>query len=172
MQTKNSLLRKTVFACTLVVTFSACNQNNVSDLQAYVTEVKAKPQSSIEPLPNVLSYASYAYDDTDLRNPFIPLTTPPIDDITLCTEINRARDALEDIPLEALTLVGSLEQDGVRWGLIRTQDGTIYRRKPNDYIGKDNGHITQITETSMELLELIPQGSGCVKKTTILTLKE
>ncbi|WP_455211671.1 pilus assembly protein PilP [Kaarinaea lacus] len=156
----------------MVVTFSACNHNNVSDLQTYIAKVKANPQSNIEPLPNVLSYASYTYDDMDLRNPFNPQSPPPIDDITLCTEINRARDALEDIPLEALTLVGSLEQDGVRWGLIRTRDGTIYRRKPNDYTGKDNGHITQITETSLELLELIPQGSGCVKKTTILTMNE
>lgn len=169
MQTSNSLY--TVFCCALTLVLSACDQHNVSDLQAYVANVQTKQHAGIEPLPNLISYAAYDYDETDLRNPFNPIA-PVGPTVTQCTQVIRKRDALEEIPLEALAMVGSLEQDGERWALIRTQDGTIHRRKTLDYIGKDNGHIRKITENSIELLETIPQGSGCVKKTTLLTLND
>jgi len=168
MQTSNSLI--TSF-CALTLFLSACDQNPDSDLQSYVANVKARQYAGIEPLPNVISYATRVYDKTGLRDPFSP-TAPVTLAVTQCTQVERRRDALEDFPLETLTMVGSLEQDGERWVLIRTQDGSIHRRKTLDYIGKDNGQIRKISEHSVELLESIPQGVGCVKKTTILTMNE
>jgi type IV pilus assembly protein PilP len=150
---------------------SACDQNSTSGLQAYVSDVKAKQYAGIKPLPNVLSYATYVYGKKDLRDPFSP-TAPIGPTVTQCTQVVRERDALEDFPLDTLTLVGSLKQDGERWALIRTQDGTVHRRKTLDYIGKDNGQIRKVSENSIELLESIPQGGGCVKKTTTLNMNE
>jgi len=162
----------TFSACALLFILSACNQNNVSDLQAYVANVQAKQHAGIEPLPNPLSFATYVYNGDDLRNLFIPKKPQGPEDETICTDDNRIRDALEEFPLDTLTMVGSLEQEGERWALLRTQEGTIHRRKTLDYIGKDNGHIQSITENSIELLESIPQGAGCVNKTTILSLND
>ena len=169
MYKSNSL--SSVVYCALAIILSACSHNNVSDLQAYVTDVKAKQHAGIEPLPNILSYATYTYDKAELRDPFSPTAAvkPPV---TQCSQVVRRRDPLEDFSLEALTMVGSLEQDGERWALIRSQDGVIHRRKTFDYIGKDNGHIRKITETSIELRESISQGDGCVNKTTILSMAE
>jgi type IV pilus assembly protein PilP len=169
MQTSNSLFPS--FCCALALFLSACDQNTIFDLQAYVSDVKARQYAGIGSLPNVLSYATYVYDKTDLRDPFSP-TAPIVPIVTQCTQVVRKRDALEDFPLSTLTMVGSLKQDGERWALIRTQDGTIHRRKILDYLGKDNGQIRKVSENSIELLESIPQGGGCIKKTTILTMNE
>lgn len=82
-----------------------------------------------------------------MRDPFSPTATASVV-VTQCTQVERRRDALEDFSLEALAMVGSLQQDGERWTLIRTQDGTVHRRKTLDYIGKDNGQILKVRESS------------------------
>jgi type IV pilus assembly protein PilP len=173
MQTSKPVF--TIFCFVLPLLLSACDQNADSDLQTYVADVQARKYAGIEPLPEVLNYASYVYDKNGMRDPFIPTNNTTDTRWVLgtpCAEVTRKRDALEDFSLEALAMVGSLEQDGERWALIRTQDGTVYRRKTLDYMGKDNGQIRNINERSIELLELISQGEGCIKKTTILTMNE
>ena len=160
-----------VLLLVLLLVLSACDRGNVNDLQTYVAGVKSRQYAGIEPLPNILGSLPYSYNVHDQRDPFSPVEHKIIS-VAQCTRVARRRDALEGFPLQTLTMVGSLERDKERWALIQTQDGGIHRRKVSDYMGEDNGQIKKITENSIELLELISQGGGCVNKTTILTLNE
>lgn len=173
---RSILLSKTtaLLCCCLSLILVGCSQNNVSDLQAYVSDIQNKKYTGIEPLPNMVSYATHIYDQTDQRNPFVPVRDGPSgEDDKVCNNADRTLDALEDFPLDSLTMVGSLQQHGERWALIRSQDSVVYRRKTNDYIGQNNGRITRIDESSIELLEQIPDKNiGCFKKITVLSLNE
>jgi len=77
-------------------------------------------------------------------------------------DLNRRKEELEKMPIQTLSLVGTLAQEGVRWGIIRDEStGLIFRVKKGNHLGLNNGKITKLTETGLKLLEIVPNGRGC-----------
>ena len=153
---------------------AGCSGENISDLQQYVTEVKAKQKSRIEPLPEIVEYPIYSYDESQLRDPFIPTAPKHIasTDPNLRPD-HHTPDVLEQFPLDTLQMVGSLEQNGQRWALIKAQDGTLYRTTRGRYMGQDNGKIIKVTETQVVLQEIVPDGlGGWVKREAVISASE
>jgi len=152
----------------------ACSGSNVSDLHEYVNQVKAKKAGKIPELPDVQSYATYAYQDTTLRDPFMPSAPKrTLSNNGLRPDVSRQRQILEQFPLDTLKMVGSLEQSGERWALIKAQDGTLYRTKPGKFMGQDNGKILRISENEVVLQEIVPDGlGGWVRRQATLSVSE
>jgi type IV pilus assembly protein PilP len=67
-------------------------------------------------------------------------------------------------------MVGTLEQEEDRWGLVKTSDGTIHRVAPGNYMGQNDGRITRVSEDKIELIELVPTGSGFLEKEAAIAL--
>ena len=154
---------------------AGCGSDNVSDLQAYVQSVKAKKPNPIPPLPDVKTYETYVYDETTLRDPFQPSVARKVvrSNNNLRPNMRRQREVLEQFPLDTLTMVGSLEQGGERWALIRSQEGTLYRTKKGRYIGQDYGQIIRVTESEIVLQETVPDGlGGWVRRQATLSVSE
>ena len=153
-----------------------CVNDNVSDLQTYVNQVKAKKPGKIDPLPEVKAYETYAYDETTLRDPFQPSVRNPVklaNSGEFRPDMRRQREVLEQFPLDTLSMVGSLEQGGERWALIRAQDGTLYRTKIGRFIGQDYGKIIRVTENEIVLQETVPDGlGGWVRRQATLSVSE
>lgn len=161
-----------IILCSLVI---GCVNDNVSDLESYVQKTKAKKPGKIEPLPDVKTYDTYAYDETTLRDPFQPSVARKVVRSTsnLRPDMKRNREVLEQFPLDTLSMVGSLEQGGARWALIRAKDGTLYRTKKGRYIGQDYGKIIRVTETEIILQETVPDGlGGWVRRQATLSVSE
>jgi type IV pilus assembly protein PilP len=57
-------------------------------------------------------------------------------------------------------MVGTLEQSGRTYGLIKDADGGVHRVQRGDYMGTDHGKIQSIDETEIELIEIVPDGTG------------
>ena len=153
---------------------AGCSGENLSDLHDYVKQVKARQKSRIEPLPEIMDYPTYSYDESQLRDPFIPPAPKRLasTDPHLRPD-HHTPDVLEQFPLDTLKMVGSLEQNGQRWALIKAQDGTLYRTKAGRYMGQDNGKIMNITETKVVLQEIVPDGlGGWVKREAVITVSE
>jgi type IV pilus assembly protein PilP len=153
---------------------ASCSGENLTDLHDYINQVKARQKSRIEPLPEIMEYPTYAYNQSKLRDPFIPTVTKPkiIGDPNLRPD-HHTPDVLEQFPLDTLEMVGSLEQGGHRWALIKAQDGTLYRTKVGRYMGQDNGKIIKITETKVVLQEIVPDGLGnWVKREAVISVTE
>lgn len=86
---------------------------------------------------------------------------------------NRPREALEAFPLDTLRMVGTLDQGGQSWGLVRANDGTIHRVQPGNYLGQNHGRIANITEYEIELVEIVPDGlGGWIERQASLALSE
>jgi type IV pilus assembly protein PilP len=85
---------------------------------------------------------------------------------------NRRKEELESYALDSLRMVGTLEQEEQTWGLVKTSDGTIHRVAPGNYLGQNDGRITQISEEKIELIELVPTGSGFLEKEAAVALGE
>jgi type IV pilus assembly protein PilP len=146
----------------IAVGLSACG-GSADDLDAYVNEVKMRKGGIIEPLPEITPYEGFNYiaDKQGIRSPFRPDTPqsaggnngPRPDD-------ERSREYLESFPLDALGMVGTLHIDETMYGLVKTSDGLIHRVTPGNFMGQNDGRITDISESGIELVEIISDGIG------------
>ncbi len=74
--------------------------------------------------------------------------------------MNRRRDPLEDYPLDALKMVGTLTRGNQSWAVIQAPDGAVHRAKLGDHMGQNFGMVTKITENKVDLVELIQNPLG------------
>ncbi|MDH3275827.1 MAG: pilus assembly protein PilP [Gammaproteobacteria bacterium] len=144
------------------VGLAACG-GDMDDLDQYINEVKAKPGGRIEPLPEITPYEVFMYvaDKEGMRSPFIP-DTPQASSASGGTrpDRDRSREYLENFPLDTLSMVGTLYMGNTNYGLIRTADGLIHRVVPGNYMGQNDGRITEVSESQVALVEIISDGIG------------
>jgi type IV pilus assembly protein PilP len=57
-------------------------------------------------------------------------------------------------------MVGTLNIDDTLYGLLQTSDGLIHRVVPGNYLGQNDGRITEISESEITLVEIISDGIG------------
>ncbi len=138
---------------------AGCSRS-MSDLEAYIAEIKARPGGRIEPLPEIRTYEVHAYEPGDARSPFTPDTPAARADGGVRPDVERRREFLEGFPLDTLRMVGTLTIGGSFYGLVQTSDRLIHRVVVGNYLGQNDGRIISITESSIQLLEIIPDGLG------------
>lgn len=147
----------------LILTVSACSSDQ-RELQAYIDEVKARPGRPIEPLPEVRPAPSFAYEADDRRSPFVPdaplRATTASPDAVDGPDPDRPREFLEQEPLDALTMVGTLSNASGSYGLVQDSAGLVHRVTVGNYMGQNHGRITGITESEIQLMEIVPDGLG------------
>lgn len=158
-------LRSLMLVCSVTV-LVACS-NDLTDLENYVADVKARPAAPIPPIPPVKTYTPYEYEGQTGRDPFRPSTSEGSDDVMATSnydgpkpDTSRPKEYLERFELDTLAMVGTLSMNESHWGLIRDPDGEVHRVSVNDYIGRNHGKVTFIQETQLELSELITDGLG------------
>ena len=138
--------------------------SDAGDLRARMDEVRARPASGIEPLPPVSAAPSFVYEPAGRRSPFMPDT--PLETVNADPKPDsdpvpsRPREYLEQFPLDALRMVGTLEARGALFGLVRTTDGLIHRVGVGQRLGRNNGRIVSITESGIALVEAPQDGPG------------
>jgi type IV pilus assembly protein PilP len=151
-----------VIALAMLTALAAGCGRDMSDLEAYIAEVNARPGGRIEPLPVIRPYESFTYDAYDLRPPFTP--DQPIEqgreNDGLRPDSRRPREFLEQFPLDTLGMVGTLTQEGVYYGLLQTNDTLVHRVTVGNYVGQNDGRIVAIDETEIRVVEIIPDGIG------------
>jgi len=145
---------------------TACS-NDMSDLNAYIAEVKARPAQPIPPIPAVKTYTPYEYQGLTGRDPFRPSTSEGVDEQVASgnragprPDFDRPREYLERFELDTLSMVGTFAKEESFWALIRDPDGVIHRVSVNQFLGKNHGRVTSIDPAELVLSELIADGAG------------
>ena len=57
-------------------------------------------------------------------------------------------------------LVGRLAQEENIWALVQDPTGRIHRVTRGDYIGENHGKVTEVDNTYIGFVELVPAGQG------------
>ncbi len=159
---------------------TACSGDDKSDLVQYINQVKARPKTQIESLPEIKVIEPFIYKPSGLRDPFRPIEkvveAELIDAGTgsgIKPDPARRKEQLESYSLDSLRMVGTVTKDAVLWGLIRAGDGTIHRVREGNYMGKNHGKIIRIVEDKIELMEIVPDRPGTWREQqTSLALSE
>jgi len=144
---------------------AGCTANDVtSDLRIYVAEVKSRPKAPLEPLPEIPQVDTFVYVHGDRRDPFAPTESTTEESVDVGNGIApdpyRRKEELEVFSLDTLRMVGTLEKEGNLWGLVTSADGILHRVRAGNYMGKNHGQITEITDTDIQLTEIISNGQG------------
>ena len=153
-----SVARGVLLAVLLSGTF-ACS-SGMDELQQQIEVAKKKPGGRIEPLPEIKPYETFAYDASSVRSPFVPGAPSATSNAGLRPDARRNREFLEQFSLDTLKMVGTLDLAGHNYGLVQTKDGLVHRVLPGNYLGQNDGRITSITSSKINLTEIVPDGVG------------
>jgi type IV pilus assembly protein PilP len=144
---------------------AGCANHDMGDLRRYVAEVKARNPGQIAPLPEIRQVETFVYVPGDRRDPFslggkTMEENPEHPSNGIHPDPLRRKEELEQYPLDSIRMVGTLEQNGETWGLVRVKDGTLFRVKAGNYMGQNHGQITRISQDKIDLTEIVPDGGG------------
>jgi type IV pilus assembly protein PilP len=143
---------------------TGCGTGDLSDLQAFMVEVEARPAPALPPLPPFARAEPFAYEAMGLRSPFEPpVVVRPSQRPTgpqVKPNPNRIKQYLEQFTIASLAMVGTLAQGPAMYALIQDGDGGVHRVQSGDYMGTDHGKIHSIDEAELELIEIVPDGTG------------
>ena len=132
-----------------------------SDLQKWIAETKKKPGGRIQPLPEVRPYETYVYSAANLRSPFQPQGPNSANgQANLRPSSRRNREFLEGFSLDTLRMVGTFKVGSSFYGLVQSKDGLVHKVQPGNYLGQNDGKVTEITGGRISLVEIIPDGLG------------
>jgi type IV pilus assembly protein PilP len=155
-------MKRKVFILLLGFLLVACSEE-FQDIKDFIKESDKGLRGRVEPLPEVKPYEPFIYSAFDLPDPFKPRKTEAVKGAgvgTLQPDLNRRKEVLEAYPLENLRMVGTLERSKVIYALIKSPDNNLYRVKTGNYMGQNFGLITDVTESTLKLKELIQDGAG------------
>ncbi|WP_297843348.1 type 4a pilus biogenesis lipoprotein PilP [Pseudomonas sp.] len=161
-----------------LISLAGCdNDNQFSDLQTYMDEVRARPAGVIEALPKFRPYEAFAYSAASLRSPFQPpikidLTKRQKGSKQVKPDETRVKQFLEGFNIEQFDMVGTMANTSGTFALMHGAGG-VYRMKVGDYLGRNNGRIVAISDSQVDVVEIVPDGEGAwLERPRIISLKE
>lgn len=144
----------------------ACSGGNMADLKEFVSTAYQNEKPKIEPLPEIRPYKGFEYIAKEESDPFSGdnIISNRDDDgvaVDRRVDVNRIKEALEDFPLDALRMVGTISQAGVPWVIVKTSQGAQLATIGN-YMGLNDGKIMQIItdEQKVVLQETVTDPAG------------
>ena len=162
-----------VLGLAMAILLTACAEAGLEALESYAERVKARPPAALEPIPEVILAETFLYRPGNRRDPFVmdeqaaeqaaeqasgaAQETRPTG---LSPDPLRAKEPLEAYPLDALRMVGTLEQHGTRWALVTSPEGMLHRVRVGQYLGRNNGRITRIEPNALMLTEMVEKQPG------------
>jgi type IV pilus assembly protein PilP len=133
-----------------------------SDLQKWIAETKKKPGGRIQALPEVKPYETFVYSASTMRSPFHPQGPGALGGgvAGLRPTARRNREFLEGFSLDTLRMVGTFKVRGSFYGLVQSKDGLVHKVQPGNYLGQNDGKVTDISASKISVIEIIPDGLG------------
>lgn len=160
------------------LSLQACSSGDFNDLDSFMSKVKAKPKGEIEPIPVFRPYETFIYSATIKRAPFTkPVKVREITRVGRVTnvkpDLNRTKEFLESVNIEALSMVGSMEQGGILWVLVNDGQGGVHRVREGNYLGRNHGKIIETGEGYLTVIEIVPNGlDGWVERPRSVKMEE
>ena len=169
---------KFILATLLLASLAGCDSSgDFADLEAFMADIRARPQGAIEPLPKFQPYEAFTYSAAALRSPFQPpikidLVNRQKGSKDIKPDETRIKQFLEGFNIEIFQMVGTLSNEAGMFALVNGAGG-VHRVKVGDYLGRNNGRVIAINEAKIDVIEIVPDGEGgWLERPRSLSLKE
>ncbi|HHF2916086.1 TPA: pilus assembly protein PilP [Vibrio diabolicus] len=145
-------------------------QANDESLTDFIRGVESQARRDVERLKPADKYVAVTYAPEVQRAPFeLPkeatIATQPVARKDCWQPPSRRRTGkLEKFPLSQLRLKGVMGMGNTVSGLVQAPNGTVYKVKPGQYLGRNNGKVTHVSHSYLLINETLPDGLGCWQK--------
>lgn len=121
-------------------------------------------KSSVPAWRPLAAVAPHPYEAAALADPFnallpAPAPAPGQRGAAAAPDPRRVREPLESVALPAISMVGSVQQDG-RLSALLLAGQRVYRVAVGQYLGQDHGVVTDISEQAVQYRELLREADG------------
>lgn len=165
-----------------VSALAGCSQSGEEDLRTWMNELRATTRPRVTPLTEPKQFIPQNYVADSGADPFSiakltqALRRDSVQSVTnaslVAPEMARRKQPLEAYPLDAMAMVGSLNKTGTPTALLNV-DKLLYQVRVGDYLGQNYGKIVKITETGIQIREIVQDASGdWIERMTALDLQE
>ena len=166
---------KILFGLLVATGLVGCD-SRIDAVNQRMAEIRNEPALPIEPAPVFAPVPLFNYAAHQLKSPFMPSSLAAELKIMSGKQVypnfNRQPQPLESYALESLNMKGSMRGKGNNTiALIQTPDGQVERVQVGSYLGVNQGRITKISPTQIDLVEIVPDGrDGYVERPRTLVL--
>ena len=165
----------------LVLLLAACGQADQDEIRQWMAEQRQAVSPQVEPIPEPTRFVPQAYGSESVLPPFsaeklfVALRSESASGAggaLIRAELKRRKEALEFIPLDAMSMVGLLDRRGRRVALVRV-DKLLYQVGVGQYLGQNFGRVMKISEHEIALREIVQDAAGdWVERPVTLQLQE
>lgn len=167
----------------MALSLAGCGVSSEDELRSWMLEQRNQMRPRVAPISEPKPYKPEDYLDTAAVDPFSQdkLTSALNRDVVqpasitsalLAPELARRKEALEAFPLDTMSMVGSLIQEGKPAALVRV-DRLLYQVRLGSYLGMNYGRVTKITESEVILREIVQDAVGeWIERPATLQLQE
>jgi type IV pilus assembly protein PilP len=162
---------------TLMALAGCDGSGEFDDLKDFMAQVRARPVGSIEAMPKFRPYEAFTYAASSLRSPFQPpikvdLVNRQKGSRLVQPDPTRVKQFLEGFNIDGFEMVGTLSNETGTFALLRGAGG-VHRVKVGDYLGRNDGRIVGITDSAVQVIEIVPDGEGAwLERPRSISLKE
>jgi len=160
---------------------SGCGSSDESEIRAWMKSVKDSTHVTAQPVQAAKEFTPFVYDSGGAVEPFDPQKIlmavarqqqARASASAVKPDLERRREVLEGFPLDQIRMVGMMHQAGVNVALVET-NGSTHMVKVGNYVGQNFGLVTRISETEMQLKEIVQDAAGeWVERPAKLELQE
>ena len=169
---------KTLAVLALLATLGGCGDGGVQEIKEWMSDVRRHTKVSIPKLSPPKTFTPFTYSGKGSTDPYNPAKLAvafaklQANSTGLKPDLERRREPLENYPIDALKMVGTLQKPGLSYALIEAER-TVYQVKVGNYMGQNFGVVTHISETAVDLKEIVQDASGeWVERKAKLELQE
>jgi type IV pilus assembly protein PilP len=165
----------------LTLGLTGCGASGTDDLRQWMIEQRNSISPKVEPISEPKKFLAQAYGGEASVAPFsteklmLALrseTTVAGNSALVKPELSRRKEPLEFMPLDSMAMVGVLDRQGRKVGLVRI-DKLLYQVRVGQYLGQNFGRITRIGDTEITLREIVQDAAGdWVERPATLQLQE
>lgn len=178
----NRFMKVSLLFSSLAV-LAACGTSGEGELHEWVAEQRATSKPRITPLTEPKEFKPQDYaGGSGVMDPFTVLRLTQVlqrdsaqiasNAALIAPEMARRKEPLEAFPLDTMAMVGYLDKASGPTALLKV-DNLIYPVKLGNYLGLNYGKIVKITETAIQLREIVQDASGdWVERQATLDLQE
>ena len=176
-------LLRVFLATSVVLLLAGCSASSEDELRSWMLDQRNQMRPRVQPISEPKPFKPEDYVETAAVDPFSKekLTAALKRDVAqpatltsalIAPELARRKEALEGFPLDAMTMVGGLIQQGQPAALVRV-DNLLYQVRLGSYLGMNYGKVTKITETEVTLREIVQDAVGeWIERPATLQLQE
>ena len=155
----------------LGLVIAGCSSRD-AELTDFIAATKNEPGGRVEPLPEVKPADTFAYVATNRRSPFMPGGSGSSSTVARPAS-NRNREFLEQFPIDTMRMVGTIKLGGASYGLLKVSDGRVQRVSVGNFVGQNDGKVTDISPSRISVTEIVPDGlGGYMERAAAIALSE